>query len=450
MSQDAIRLPGALGQIRRRAVALATGETSRGAAVSIILKVGSSALNLVMLTILARAMNATQFGVFALWFNALAFLAVAAGLGQEKLILRSWPEYAATQAWGLARGAVLFGLRNSVAGSIVVAAAVLLTGLATGTDPRLSGTAAIFLIVQTLFLYTAHVNRVMIGIVGGDVHEMTWRAVVIGASLLALTAGREVAAADFFAMAAAGQAIGLGLQLFAAARSVPPAVREASGQTEPRLWFARSFRMALGGNLEAASQYLEVIAIGLVLSPTAAGGYFVASRLANMFSMITGSLNSYSTRQIPRLHYAEGRTALLGTLRKISLITSLPVVLGLVGIVVGGAAILAIFGPGFVSDYPTLVLLSCGTAFVAMAGPAPALLLLTGHEGTYSLLLAASLALRLVSLLILAWMFGPVGAAAASAAAAMLGAVALNVACRVKVGIDPSLTLLFTRPERSP
>ncbi len=438
-----------LGTLRGRVLRLTRSESSRGAALSIGLKIGSSALNLLMLTLLARSMSSYEFGVFALWFNALAFLAVAAGLGQEKLILRSWNEYAAQEAWSLARGALRFGTRVSVAGSLVLAAAIVIAGSVAGSDPRLVGGAGLFLIVQTLFLYTAHVNRAMIGILRGDMHELTWRIVVIVAALAALGSGADFQASHFFIVAAFGMGLGLVAQILAARRHMPVEVREAEARTEPRLWAARSLRMALGGNLEAASQYLDVLAVGLVLSPSVAGGYFVASRLANVFSMITGGLNSYSTRQIPRQHHGDGRAAVASTLRRIALITTVPVALGLLGIVVAGAPLLGLFGQAFVTGYPVLVVLSLGTAFVALAGPAPAVLLLTGHEGAYSLLLAASLALRLVSLLVLAWYFGPIGAAVASAVSATVGAVALNIACRRRAGLDPAVTL-FLRGRETP
>jgi len=44
-------------------------------------------------TLAARAMAADEFGRLAVWFNAMAFLAVFATFGQETLIARSWGEF---------------------------------------------------------------------------------------------------------------------------------------------------------------------------------------------------------------------------------------------------------------------------------------------------------------------------------------------------------------------
>ena len=139
------------------------------------------------------------------------------------------------------------------------------------------------------------------------------------------------------------------------------------------------------------------------------------------------------------------------TLRKVALMTAGPVVVGLAGTVLFGRPILALFGESFVAAYPVLVILSAGTACLALAGPAMPVLVLTGHEGIYSVFLGASLALRLAALLVLAHLYGPVGAAVGSAAAIVAGAVALNIACRRRAGLDPAVTVLLSprpRPTR--
>lgn len=430
--------------LRARAVAALATDAVRGAGLALGLKVGSSALNILMLTLIARDMNATEFGVFAFWFNGLLFLAVVAGLGQDRLILRHWSEYSTTGSWDLARGIVRFGTRITVAGSIGVAAALVLSATLHGSDPLLTGAAAVFLILRTLFFFTAHLNRAVIGIFSGDVHDMTWRAVVIAGEAIALFTRTELKAGHVLVVASVGMTVGLAAQTVTVARRLPEAFRAAAQRAQMRDWTARSMRIALGGNLEAASQYLEVVAVGLVLSPAEAGTYFVAARLANLFLMISGGLDSYTTRQIPRQHFAHGQAGVTDTLRKIAMMVAGPVALGLLATILFGRPLLGLFGESFVSAYPVLVILSAATGCLALAGPTMPVLVLTGHEGTYSLYLGVTLLLRLAALLVLGSLYGPVGAAIGSAAGILVGAVALNVACRRKAGLDPALTVLLT------
>ena len=449
--RDTLTVGGWVEALRARVASVLATEAVRGAGLSLGLKTGGSALNFLMLTLIARNMNATEFGVFAFWFNALLFLAVVAGLGQERLILRHWTEYSATGAWDLARGIVHFGTRITIAGSLVIAAAVVLAGTLHGSDPLLTGSAAVFLVLQTLFYFTAHLNRAVIGIFSGDVHDMTWRAVVIVATATALFTRTELQAAHIFIVCCVGTSAGLTAQIVTLARRLPEAFRAAARRAETRAWTARSMRIAIGGNLEAASQYLEVVAVGLVLPPAQAGAYFVAARLANIFLMVSGGLDSYTTRQIPRQHFAHGHAGVTDTLRKIAMMVAGPVILGLIATILFGRQVLGLFGASFVDAYPVLVILSAGTGFLALAGPAMPVLVLTGHEGTYSLYLGANLAVRLLALLVLASLFGPVGAAIGSAAGIVAGAVALNIACRRKAGLDPAFTvLLSSRPRPAP
>ena len=441
--REALNVGGWAESVRTRVVAVLASEAVRGAGLSLGLKIGGSALNFLMLTLIARDMNATEFGVFAFWFNALLFLAVVSGLGQERLILRHWTEYSATGAWDLARGIVLFGFRNTIAGSLLIAGAVVIAGTLHGSDPLLTGAAALFVVLQTMFYFTAHLNRAVIGIFSGDVNDMTWRAVVIVATTTALLTRTELQAAHVFVIACVGTSTGLAAQTVTVLRRLPAAFRAAARRAETRTWVGRSMRIAIGANLEAAAQYLEIVAVGLVLPPAPAGAYFVAARLANLFLMISGGLDSYTTRQIPRQHFAHGRAGVTDTLRKIAMMVAGPVALGLVATILFGRQLLGLFGTSFVDAYPVLVILSAGTGFLALAGPAMPVLVLTGHEGTYSLCLGANLAVRLAALLGLAWLFRPVGAAIGSAAGIVTGAVVLNIACRRQAGLDPALTVLL-------
>lgn len=432
-----------LATVRLRTAQLLGHDAARGAAASFGLKLAGSALNILMLTLIARSMDAHEFGVFALWFNALLFLAVVSCLGQDKLILRSWNEYLSGRDYGLARGALRFGAGVTAAGALAAALTVVAVGSLQAAPAALLATASLFALLQTLYIYTSHVNRAVVGIVWADAHEMTWRGLVGLGAALALLSGWRLGAVHVFALAAAGLALAIAAQVVTARRGTPPRVRAAPARMDIRTWRARSAKMCSAGILEAAVEFLEVILVGILLSPAAAGGYFVAARIANAFAMIGGGMHSFASRQISRQHFGEGRAALEGTLRKLGLFTALMVAAGVLVVVVAGPQVLSLFGAAFVDQYPTLLLLSLGAAIVALAGPAPTLLLTTGQEGLYSLVVAAGLACRVGAIVLSALLFGAIGAAAASAAVSIATAVALNIACRRRAGLDPAVTLLF-------
>lgn len=435
-------------QIRAGLSRMAADEVARGASLSVALKVVGSALNLVMLTLVARCMRPDAFGVFALWFNAVSLLAVVSGLGQEKLIVRSWNEYVESGRHGLARGALAFGLPVAVGMPALVALTVFAYGWSQGEDLAFLVSACLYLVLQSVFFFSAHATRAIVGIGTGDAHEITWRSIVILGALAAAALRMPFSGATFFVLADIGLVAAMLMQFSAARTRIPPAVMRAPVEMEPAAWSARSLRMWSAAVLEAGNQYLEVILVGLILSPTAAGGYFVAARLANAFAMITGGLYNYSTRQVSRLHYSDSRLELIEALKTMGRLTIVMVAAGVLIVVAAGHVLLGLFGAAFIDQYPTLLILSFGTAFVALAGPSPTVLLLMGREGVYSGIVAVSVALRCLALVALARIFGSTGAALASAGGLIAMAIALNIACRRLVGIDPSPLLLLSPPVR--
>src|SRR4051812_4570324 len=203
---------------RRALVRLRASPSARGAGLSLALKIAASALNIVMLTVLARNMSVAEFGRFALAFNAVSFLAVLAGCGQERLVLRSWNEYLAAGRYDLARGALGFGLAVSVAVPLLL---VLVLAPAAWLLPAAHApvaSAAVLLIVLTFYIFTIHVNRAVVGILASDGHEITWRVLVIAAVLALAAAGRIVEADTVLWLVSVGMAAALVSQTVTAYR----------------------------------------------------------------------------------------------------------------------------------------------------------------------------------------------------------------------------------------
>src|SRR5260370_225806 len=66
-------------------------------------------------------------------------------------------------------------------------------------------------------------------------------------------------------------------------------------------------RFWLASILEASSQYFDVVVVYWLLDRAAAGIYFAASRLANVFAMLLSALNSFAFRRLPALYFAGAR-----------------------------------------------------------------------------------------------------------------------------------------------
>ncbi|ODN71387.1 lipopolysaccharide biosynthesis protein [Methylobrevis pamukkalensis] len=411
---------------------------------TMLLKVASAASSFLLFSLAARAMGEVEFGRFAIWFSLVSLASVVAVFGQELLIVRAWNEYLAQKAEGLAKGALVFGFAVTIGLSIPVGLAIFGYEMWAEGDVAMAVGLGVFLLLHTLLLYTTHASRAIVNIFVGDAHrEITWRLVVVVVLIAAMVMSVAVTASDFFLVAAGGIALSVTIQLLAIRRHVPQAVRAARIAYDTANWVPRSWKMWLSAIMESINQYAEVIIIGLLIDPVAAGAYFVAARLANSFAMAADGINTFGTRHIPRLYFGRETAELGRVMRSMALFTALIVVTGLVAVLIGGKLMLWIFGAEYMDQYPILLILSIGTAAVAAAGPAPSILLLTGHEGRYLGVIAGSVAMRCAGFFLLIPLLGVTGAAISTAVSFVAMTMVLNFECRRLTGLDPSVRQLF-------
>jgi O-antigen/teichoic acid export membrane protein len=436
----------ARGRLARRAATIAGHELTRGIIGTMSIKLIGAALAFLMFSLAARAMGETEFGRFVTWFSAASIAATVSVFGQEMLILRSWSEYVTSGRFSLAHGALKFGL--SVAGGLsllvgfVIVAAEILAG-----DTYLAAAVGLFIVVSTVLMFSTHVTRALVGIWQADgFRELTWRIVTIACLAVVIFRGETTNGAFFFTAAVAGLLIALAYQVVCIRRAMPAAVIEATPAYDLKGWLPRSARLWAAAVIEAVSQYFEVVLIAFLLDPVAAGAYFVASRLSNAFAMAADGLYSFGTRRLPPLYYARDVVQLDQTLRFMAGVMGLAVAAGLTIVFFGSDILLGLFGSAYVEERGLLILLCIGTATFAAAGPAGAVLMLTGHEGRYTLIVTTGVALRMVGLLIFAPIFGILGAAAVTATVFVVLAVVLVAECRRLTGLDTSVMIFLRRP----
>ena len=112
----------------------------------------------------------------------------------------------------------------------------------------------------------------------------------------------------------------------------------------------------------------------------------------------------------------------------------------------GAEHILALFGPNFIAQKWTLIILTAGTAMYAAGGPAAAILMIAGFQARYPLIIAANIVIRFIGFAVLIPIWGLQGAAVSTALSLAIVTVLLNVLCRRWVGVDPSVLNLIGKP----
>lgn len=437
--------------MRERVIELASrlksGRVAISAMFAMAIKAGGALLTLVIFTVAARAMSADEFGRLAIWFNVVSFIAVAAVCGQDTLIARSFGEYAGRDEHGLAWGAYRFGWILTIFSGFIFLAALLTIGPALFPKFSLAALAApaFFLFTQTLLHYSSHSTRVIVNFVVSEIsRELIWRSILFVALVWAVL-HRGLTPAEFFIAGGLGQIVSLVVALHYVRRAWRPHVAAPIGADHVRLWFSRSFPMWQSAILEGSSLYVDVMLIGYVASPAEAGDYFVAQRIANVFLMVGGGLNTYTFAHSSNLYFSgqvEKLQSILRSLVSVSVTMLAPVLLLIYAF---GSALLTIFGARYSADYQTLVVLATGCFIMSVCGSAPIVLLTTGEEKLYSRIIGFATIARISLTALLAWRFGAPGAAFGWALVNAPLHMALAGICRRKIGVDPSVLSIIAR-----
>ncbi len=418
-------------------------DVTRGVAGTILLKVGSGGLAFALFSLAARAMSPDAFGVFAAWLSVAQIGAVVGLVGQELVLVRFLNEYQVRDETDLTKGVLLSSLKiSSVAMLITIAAVAVIAGVR-GNSWLLILAVSAFMAVNAGLMLGSQIARSLVSILMGEGNrEFFWRVLVVLLLVAVLFANHRLDPTELFIVMPAAMSVGLIVQVISIAAALP-VLRNVPARFETARWRGSALYFWFASILEAANQYFDVILIYWMLDPATAGIYFAASRLANLFAMLSAALYTFAARRLPSLYFSKNHGEFEHTLVLMAEVTALCVVSGLVIIWFGAPYLLGLFGPDFAAQQWVLIVLAIGTAFQAAGGPSAAILQLTGHEGGYVPVVAANVVIRLLGFVILIPWLGVLGAAVSATVSLAIATIALNVLCRRRTGVDPSALVLL-------
>ena len=418
-------------------------DVTRGVAGTILLKVGSGGLAFALFSLAARTMSADAFGDFATWLSIAQIASVVGLVGQELLLVRFLNEYQVRGQADLTKGVLLSSLKSSAIAMLISIAAIVAVAGIRGEWWLLVLSVAAFTAVNAGLMLGSQIARSLVSILMGEGNrEFFWRVAIVLFLIAMLFGHRQLSPAELFTAMAVAMALGLVVQIVSILR-VLPNLRNVSARFETSRWRRSGFRFWLASILEAANQYFDVILVYWMLDPATAGVYFAASRLANVFAMLSAALYTFGARRLPALYFSKDHRGLEHTLKLMAEVTALCVVSGLVIVWVGAPYLLGLFGPHFAAQKWVLIVLALGTAIQAAGGPSATILQLTGHERDYVPVVAANVVLRLAGFVVLIPWLGVLGAAISATVSLTLVTIVLNLLCRRRTGVDPSVLALL-------
>ena len=300
--------------------------------VSMMVKAASILSAFTLFTLSARVLGEEQFGQFALFFSAASMAAVAAAFGQEMLIIRIWNENVAAGRISVAKGGIVFGLLISALGATL--GAVVMAGLVyfySNWAAALS--AGLFVAAAVFLLFFSSLARSIVSILVGDgQRELTALLFANVVLIFCLVFDWSSSVTSVVNLIVLGKVVAIALQVFfltRVLRRMYPEIFAAKPEFAVDRWLPSSTRLWFASILESSNQYLDVILVGYLLDPIAAGAYFVTTRLANGFASVADAFNMFAMRQFPELYYKADEGGLLRLLQTLAILTALAVVGGL-------------------------------------------------------------------------------------------------------------------------
>jgi O-antigen/teichoic acid export membrane protein len=186
-------------------------------------------------------------------------------------------------------------------------------------------------------------------------------------------------------------------------------------------------------------RYSNVLLVGFLAGPAAAGAYFAAERLAQLASIPQSVVSSVNQQSMAAAH-ATHNVAGLQRITTLSAHGSLwPTLLIGVGLAVLATPLLQMFGDDFPTARTALIALAISNVIGVLLGPSQDVLIMTGRQQRIPRIMIFCAAVHLAALCLLVPAFGALGAALSSIVSGLMANVWLMFVAQREAGIGTTV-----------
>jgi O-antigen/teichoic acid export membrane protein len=416
-----------------------------------LIRVISAALAFGSQVLLARWMGSFEFGIYVYVWTWVLLLGQAIDLGLGTAAQRFVPEYRE-------RG-MLALLRGFVSGSrwLAFGIAILLSALCAGLVRLLEPFLDQYMLIP-LYLACVTVPAYALGNVQeGISRSYDWVGlsmmpgyIVRQLLLTVLMAAAYVANLPMNAVTAmAVAAISIWLPTFAQflivnrrlARNIEPGPKAY----DFRVWLTTALPILMVEGFYAMLAYTDVLVLQLFRPPDEVAVYYAAAKTLALVAFIHYSIAATTAHRFSVYHVAGDHKALSAFLAQSIKWTFWPSVAATGVLLLFGRPILALFGAEFTDGYHLMFILAAGLLARAAIGPIERLLNMLGEQRVCAMVYAGAFTMNVVLCVILIPLFGPAGAAIATATALITESIFLFIVTKRRLGFH---VFVWGRAER--
>lgn len=227
-------------------------------------------------------------------------------------------------------------------------------------------------------------------------------------------------------------------------RALGPRRRRGPGRApSPRRLLRQAAPFLMLGGAQVVLSRTDLVMLGLLAEPRAAGFYKVALEGAFLVGMCLNIANTVLAREFSRRHARGDLAGLEQTAIRTARLTTAATAPLAVGLIVWGESLIVLtFGPDFAAAYPLLVILAIGRFLAGVFGSADLVLGMTGHAAACARLRWAAAGLNVVLNAALIPPYGAEGAAVATAIALLAWRGGAVLVLLRTLGVDSSIFAL--------
>jgi O-antigen/teichoic acid export membrane protein len=185
--------------------------------------------------------------------------------------------------------------------------------------------------------------------------------------------------------------------------------------------------------------YSNVLLVGFLAGPAAAGAYFAAERLAQLAAIPHSVVSAVNQQSMAAAHAARNTIELQKVTTQSAHGSLWPTACIAVALCVLATQLLQLFGENFSAASIVLITLVAGNVFSIAMGPAQDVLLMTGRQYLVPKVMLIAAVIHVLALFLLVPSYGAFGAALASLASSIVANAWLALLAKTKAGIGTTV-----------
>ena len=185
--------------------------------------------------------------------------------------------------------------------------------------------------------------------------------------------------------------------------------------------------------------YSNVLLVGFLAGPAAAGAYFAAERLAQLASIPAAVVAAVNQQAMAGAHASEDAVGLQKITTQSAHGSLWPTLAVGVGLVVLSNPLLQLFHNDFADARTVLIALVASNVVAVLMGPAQDVLIMTGRQRKIPRVMFISAAVHVISLVVLVPQIGALGAALSSIASGLVANIWLMSLAKREAGISTTI-----------